>query len=438
MEGECVLWFKRHLHPVVSLLLLLGLSTPLAAQPPGELRVARLVKQLGADSFVDRSRASNELEQLGPAARSELSAAARSADAEVRLHAKDLLARLELGDLWAASQATCPTDPTPASKLLVSIGQQTGNHLLLGDQYGTFHEHELSTEPGKHAFWPLVDRVCLASGNRLRPHFDPRQPGLVAVAGEAGHWPVAYSGPLRAQLTSARRNFSEELSYETLASDAAHVFQLGLQLVWEDRFRLVAYRSQPDVVAAVLPGGTKLPLLAASPGPWNVAGPGTRQITATLRLQPPPVSAKQLDTLTLRWGLIAVADMATLEITNLASREPHDQDDLELTLESVQANGTGQYAIELRITRELTIPEPAEVLFQENEIELFDKQQRPFHNQGQTNTLAEDGAKIVVNFIGESAESVPERLVFKYPRLRSQRDVELVFRHVPLPVARPE
>jgi len=33
---------------------------------------------------------------------------------------------------------------------------------------------------------------------------------------------------------------------------------------------------------------------------------------------------------------------------------------------------------------------------------------------------------------------VPQRMAFTYPRLRSQKDVELVFRHVPLPVARPE
>ena len=75
---------------------LLAFPAAVLAQPPGELRVARLIKQLGADAYSDRSQASDELEQLGPAAREQLIAAATDPDAEVRLHAKDLLARLEL------------------------------------------------------------------------------------------------------------------------------------------------------------------------------------------------------------------------------------------------------------------------------------------------------------------------------------------------------
>ncbi|HEX3654816.1 MAG TPA: hypothetical protein VHV55_03370 [Pirellulales bacterium] len=410
----------------------------LAAQPPGDLRVARLIKQLGSQSFADRTVATNELERLGPTARQQLTAAAQDPDPEVRLHAKDLLARLDVRDLWAASEASCTAAPISASKLLAVIGEQTGNHLLLGDQYGTFHEHEMTLEPGKQPFWPLVDRICQASGNRVRPHFDPRQPGLVIVSGDPGKYPVAYAGPIRGQLTTARRSFNEELSYETSESDVSHLFQIGLQLAWEDRFHLVAYRSQPDIVSATTAQGVKLPLAATAAGTWNVASPGTRQVSTTLRLQPPPIAARELDALVLRWALIAVGDMATIEIKDFASHEPHFQDDVELSVESVQANGAGQYAVTLRITRDLTIPEPAEVIFQENEIELFDAQQKPFRNQGQTNTLSEDGAKMVVNFVGDSAESVPQRMTFTYPRLRSQKEVELVFRHVPLPVTRPE
>lgn len=411
---------------------------PLAAQPPGQLRVARLIKQLGSESFVERTSATGELEQIGPAAREKLAAAAHDPNPDIRLQAKDLLARLALRDLWTATEVSCPGGAMPASKLMALVSQQTGNHLLLGDQYGTFHEKDVTAGPEKQAFWPLVDRICRETGNRMRPHFDPHQPGLVIVSGETGSYPLAYAGPIRGQLTTARRNFSEELSYENLASEVSHVFQLGVQLVWEDRFRLVAYRSQPDVVSAVAPDGSRLPLLSAAPATWNVAGPGTRQISTTLSLQPPPTAARQLDSLVLHWGLIAVGDMATLEVADLASREPHFQDDLELIVESLEPNGAGQFALSLRISRNLAIPEPAEVIFQENQIELFDAQQKAFRIQGQTNTLSEDGAKMVVNFIGESSDSAPQKLTFSYPRLRSHRNVELVFRHVPLPVARPQ
>ena len=123
----------------------------------------------------------------------------------------------------------------------------------------------------------------------------------------------------------------------------------------------------------------------------------------------------------LHWELIAVGDMAAIELNNFDSLEPHFQDDLELSIESVQANGAGQYAVTLRLTRDLTIPEPAEVIFQENEVELFDAEGKPFRKQGQTNTLSEEGAKMVVNFIGESTNSTPQRLVFSYPRSARKR-----------------
>jgi hypothetical protein len=43
-----------------------------------------------------------------------------------------------------------------------------------------------------------------------------------------------------------------------------------------------------------------------------------------------------------------------------------------------------------------------------------------------------------LSYTGESAESAPKLLRFNYPRIRSQRDLEIVFRNVPLPAGRPE
>jgi len=43
----------------------------------------------------------------------------------------------------------------------------------------------------------------------------------------------------------------------------------------------------------------------------------------------PATSAKELDTLRLSWGLIAVGDMVSLEVENLTSQEPHFQDDVD-------------------------------------------------------------------------------------------------------------
>ncbi len=86
----------------------------------------------------------------------------------------------------------------------------------------------------------------------------------------------------------------------------------------------------------------------------------------------------------------------------------------------------------------MVIPEPQELLFEEIDVQLYDDQGRAFHRQGQSNSLTEDGAAIKLVFVGESQDAAPRLLRLAYPRIRTQRDLEIVFRHVPLPCARPE
>ena len=118
---------------------------------------------------------------------------------EVRLRAKELLSRLKIIELWAATEMTCPAEAAPASKRLAELAAATGNRVLLGDQYGSFHEQPVTLAAGNRPFWEVVDEVCRTSGNRARPHFDLREPGLVVVAGEPGKHPVALAGPIRAR-----------------------------------------------------------------------------------------------------------------------------------------------------------------------------------------------------------------------------------------------
>src|SRR5258707_1264238 len=94
-------------------------------------------------------------------------------------------------------------------------------------------------------------RLTLAmSLGLLLPPPGQAQQAPPARAGEPGKFPVTYAGAIRAQITSARRAYSEEIDFETAKSDRTHTFQLNLQMMWEDRFRLVAYRSQPELVRA--------------------------------------------------------------------------------------------------------------------------------------------------------------------------------------------
>jgi len=400
--------------------------------------VASLVRDLGDADHRVRNAADQRLAKLGSAARTELIKASESTDPEVRLRAKELLKQIKIDDLWRAGRFEFLETGKPASKALAAISEQTGNHLLLGDQYGNFDDKPLDVKFDQGEFWPALDDICRRSGNKLRQHYDTREPALVVTAGASGKYPIAYAGPIRAQISSARRAYSEEIDYETAKSDQTHTFQLNLQMMWEDRFRLIAYRSQPELVLARTNAGTEIAATQPGTSGWNVAGGGTRQLTMNLRLHPPSTAASKLETLTLKWGVIAVGDMATLAITDLEQRTPHYQDDVELRVEQVEQSSGQRCEIGLLILRSLVLSDPQEAFFQECEIELLDQNKAPYRKQGQNNSYESDGARMKLTFVGESADSKPMTLRYSYPRIRSQRDVIITFKDVPLPNGRPE
>ena len=419
---------------------LLSLAWTPVAQGQGSVegqRVASLVRRLGDESYTLRAQADEELLGLGSLARIELERGTQDADPEVRLRSKDLLRRLNLIELWRGGQVTIDAANVDASQVVEEIERQTGNRLLLGDQYGSFRDTKVSVSIEGGLFWEALDELCRQSKARVRPHYDTREPGLVITSAEPGLYPIAYSGPMKATITSARRVFSEELDYDELTSEVGHSFQFNVQTIWEEQFNLVAYRSQPRVVEAVTDADKALATPPSSPSGWNVAAGSSRQVSMSLRLDPPPIAAESLSRLRLEWELIAVGDMAALEVDDLDSRAPHFQDDLELAIESVEP-ANGRVDVTLLVIRGMVVPEPQEVLFQENRIELFDEQGRAFRLHGQSNGMFEQGARMKLTFLSPDSESQPQRLRVTYPRIRSQRTLEIVFRDVPLPVAQPE
>lgn len=403
-----------------------------------EIRIARLIRDLGSNSFTARDAASEELAKLGAATREQLGEALKSADPEVRLRAEYLMQKIRTADLWEPSRVELPKEAASVTSLLETISEKTGNRLMVGEQYGAYQENSLTLATGKGSFWEILDEVCLKSGNRVRPHYDTRSPGLVVVSGNPTQYPTAYAGPFRAEITGARRVFIEEVDYENLHSDVTHTFQLNLQVMWEDRFRLVAYRAQPELEEAVTPDGVKLTAMQPASSGWNVATGGARQLAMNLRMNPPSTAASKLDRLVLKWGLVAVGDLGTIEVEDFESIEPYRQDDVELTVESVEQKQGSRYEVGLVVSRDRIVPEPQEVLFQEIEVQMLDFEGKPFRSQGQTNSLTGAGAKMKITFTGETSESRPKMIRLVYPRIRSQEDLRIVFRDVPLPVGRPE
>jgi hypothetical protein len=438
MDGKSPRVCRSFGMPLVGILLL-GADV-LAAEPQerGEVRVARLIRNLADTNFSNRQSADDELARLGSQTRAQLEQALKHDDVEVRLRAKRLLDRLDLEQLWAGSRIEITAHDQQASKVLASLAEQSGNHVHIGDPYGSFNEKKLDVDYHDTPYWQVIDELCQKTGNRARPHYDMHTPGIVVSAGTPGNFPRAYAGPVRAQITTARRMFIEELSYEESKAELTHSFQCTLQLTWEDRFRIVGYATQPELVEAVTDNHAIVSATQPGGGGWSATSRGLRQVTGSLKLNPVPISAKKLDTFKIKWGLIAMGEPATLEITQPQEDQSYAQDDVSLRVEGIEWQSASKYIVTVGVVRDMALPEPAEVLFQEYELEVTDAEGRAFRTQNQSHAITDKGVQLKLTVIGDSAESKPQSLKLRYPRLRAKRDVVLTFRDVPLPVSRPE
>ena len=253
----------------------------------------------------------------------------------------------------------------------------------------------------------------------------------------AGRFPALTPGRC-AQVTSARREFIEELNYEDQKAELTHNFKLNLQFIWEDRFRLVGYATQPELVEALTDEHVTVSAAQNHGGGWNATSRGLRQVAASLKLNPVPITSKSLVVLKIRWGLVAIGEPATLDVADLAVDKLHAQDDVGLRIESIEKQTGGKFLISLSVVRDLVNPDPQEIVFQEYDVELIDAEGRAFRLQNTSPAMTERGVQLKLAYLGESADSQPAKLRLHYPKLRARRDLELVFRDVPLPLSKPE
>jgi len=402
------------------------------------IRIARLVRQLGSRSFLEREQADAQLHELGPAGRKWIERAADSEDPEVRQRARQLLRKWNIARLWAPSPVALSSPSLPAGEAISTICRQSGNQLVVGDPYKGFEDKpvKLDAEPG--IYWQFVDQICRQSGNYVRPHYSHREGNLVVVAGECGKYPTAYAGPLRAQITSARRVFTEDYDYEDASSDVSHTFQINVQVLWEDRFRLAAYQAQPEVIECTTCGGRQLSSAQVVDRSWSAATSSTRQLVTSLRLEPPSPQEDKLDRLVLRWRLAALGEMATLVVDDPQPMQTVRQDDLEVIIEDLTAGSDNRWTLQLSIWRNLEVPKPAEVLLHENEVELLDATGQPLRLENQINSQGDAQARLKLTFVADDGETRPRTLRLHYPQYRTGRDLDIVFRDVPLPQAQPK
>ena len=402
-----------------------------------KVSIPQLIKELGDKDHGVRSRAHTYLLKIGTPARKKLEAALLSKDPEVKLRAEKLLDQLKLEKVWASSRVTLKTNEK-ASEILLKLAEQSNNHIHVGyAPYGSFKDEKLDVNYDKTIYWEAVDDICHRTGNKMRPHYDINTPGVAINEGSPGNYPRAYSGPVRALIISSKRKFIEELHHEEGDSQLEHAFHMNLQFSWEDRFQMVGYSTQPEFVEGVTDNHVKISAYSGRSG-WNAVSRGLRQVTATMNFHPIPVSAKYIERFTIRWKLIATADPAVIEISPVESEQVFSQDDVKVRIKSLEKESPGRFIVTLLVSRDLATPNPYKILFNEFQVEAIDQKPRPFRVfSKQAPALTDRGVQLIVTLQGNN-DSELKMLKLHYPRQRSRRDVELTFRNVPLPVARPE
>ncbi|REJ69195.1 MAG: hypothetical protein DWQ31_05420 [Planctomycetota bacterium] len=416
-------------------------SSPVAQSPPDattrELRVASLVRDLGSPSFVRREAADAELANIGAAAVREIEIAADSEDLEVRTRARRLLRQLKIGALWQGSLLELPTREMAGRDLVRQLCEQTGSSTWAGDQYGAFHPGAVTLPSRPLRYWEAVDELCRQTKNRVRPGFAEARSGWVLVAGEAGDYPLAYTGPFRGQLREARRFFVEEFDYRDGTSDVSHAVQLNFQISWEDPFRLVAHGSELEIVELRDATRGRQPVDSNTRPVWQVFENSRKQATLSVRLDPPPAGVTQLAELTVRWPVFAVGEMATLEADDLQDGAMYAQDDVQLVIERVRRLGS-LWELTVAVSRDRVTPEPAEILYLENDFALVDAAGEAYPQRNLTKLgITASTARMKLTFALPSATEESMKLRLRYPQLRDQRAIELTFEDVALPAVLP-
>lgn len=390
------------------------------------------IEKLASPDYRVRHQATVALSEIGPPARTQLLQALKSSDAEVELRSKILLRLIDVAELWLPSLVTYSAEQVPFSDVIADIAAQTRNTVQAGDAFNSFNQVPMTIHIERLPFWEAIDTVCRLCGNHIRSALDPKARGVTLVSGAPGVNPIAYSGPLRAELTSAQLTFIDRLDFKTDDSDVTHDFTMKFQVLWESHFRLLAYQPEPEVVRATTDAGEDLCSIQSSDGGWKIVDPNTRELTFKLHLDPPKGASKLLDVLQVRLGLVAVGDMQTLIVSDLSNLQPYSHEDAELQVEEVRLKGP-HWEITVVVSRENGLPDPPEVLFYENKFVAYDAAGNPLMLRSQSHSLTDEGARLVLSFVSRDGSGEPKSLRFDFPRIRSERHLEFSFRDVPIP-----
>jgi hypothetical protein len=154
---------------LVAVVLGLAVGLPGWCEAPGEkkagdVRVGRLIAQLGSRKFPERQKATRTLDQLGKAALPELARAAQSSDPEVARRCRELVKvierRLEMEKLLAPTGVHLVYKDKPLTEAVADLAKKTGFFIDLEGDKAKLASRKITLDTGKTTFWQAFDAFC--------------------------------------------------------------------------------------------------------------------------------------------------------------------------------------------------------------------------------------------------------------------------------------
>jgi len=321
---------------------------------------------------------------------------------------------------------------------LALISKQTGNTVTTTGYRG-FTDFTTRLSPQPTTYWSAIEALCRQGKYRIEIPYNAKR-GIVLVDGLPTKYPTVHTGPLRVVIKSAQRVYRKDHDYEDDKAEITNTFKLSLEMMWEDKFPLIAYKTIPTVQEAVTDRGTKL-RSTADRDTWQVvkSDNSTKKVRVELNMWPPSIAAKELTTLTLGWELLALGKPHTLIVEDIDTLKTYHHNDLQLMVESTIYKDNNKWEITVVTSRGIALPKKKDVAYHENRFEFYDKHDRPMKQQEQQNLSISDLGTVKVKLtVAGTKDQRPHKLKLLYPSFRDKRTILIPFKNIPLPTFKPD
>jgi hypothetical protein len=139
-----------------------------AAEKADAAAIAKLIEQLGSDTFADRQKASDALDAIGEPALEALRKAAKSTDAEVRKRAGALVEKIEQRvkntRVLGPKMVHLVYKNTPLTDAVADFAKKSGYAIVLHDPDSKLKGKRITLDTGNVTFWNAMEQFCVKGG----------------------------------------------------------------------------------------------------------------------------------------------------------------------------------------------------------------------------------------------------------------------------------